>query len=84
MGRNASKKVEIKMVKRIKKHKGKIGLAMLALMLASYGKLFTIIGLSFVTDMLNVYLVSTIGFNIGSIIIAVGMALVVWKIMGGK
>ena len=70
--------------KHIKKHKGKIGLALLLVMIASYGKLFAILGLGFASDMLNVWLGSEIGFNIGTIIISIGTGLIVWKIMGGK
>ena len=70
--------------KTVKKHKGKIGLAMLLLMLATYGKLFAILGLGFASDMLNIWLGSEIGFNLGTIIISIGTGLIIWKIIGGK
>lgn len=71
-------------MKRIRKHKGKVGLALLLVMLAHYGKLFAILGIGIISDTLNVYIGSEIGLNAGSIIIAIGTGLIVWKIIGGK
>lgn len=70
--------------KHIKKHKGKVGLALLLFMIFHYSKLWLVLGISGLTDLLNVWLGSEIGFNIGSIIVALGSGLIIWKIMGGK
>ncbi len=62
----------------------KIGVPLLILMAVHYSKLLVVLGLGFFSDILQVYLGDMFGFNIGSVLLAVGIALVIHYIYTKK